>query len=308
VNATTSTGPQLTHTGDPRGPWGPLAEPMHVDKQINSDDPPWRENVFLSFSDRAQRCFVIAHLQGGQTDAGMFARVSVVHDDHVSELFETLEPMTFNSEHVSFEPGGRLQAKSDELEVDLTLAPVRVPVDYSPTGTLPGLRKSEPLQHYEQAGEFTGSVATARGRLDVSGSVIRDRTWGWRQEIASWTEYYASFFSFDDFDLAAMKFSTRDGEVPAHGGLVGGRTGTVVGAHVRRRDGTGTIVDLDLELQDGGSLNVQLGKPEARIFCPLNRPSGPVAFTAYDDLVEVRLDDGSVGFGIMEQGILRSQA
>ena len=80
------------------------------------------------------------------------------------------------------------------------------------------------------------------------------------------------------------------------------------GLRVRRRDGTGTIVDLDLQLEDGESLNLQLSKPEARIFCPLNRPTGPVAFTAYDDLVEVRLGDGSVGFGIMEQGILRTQA
>ena len=213
-------GPLAEAVHDPRGPWGPLAEPMHVDKVIGAEDPPWRENVFLSFSDRARRCFVIAHLQGGRTDAGMFARVSVVHDDHLSELFETLEPMTFNSEHVTFDPSGHLQAKSDELEIDLTLTPVRHPVDYSPTGTLPGLKKAEPLQHFEQAGEFSGTVSTARGRIDVDGSVIRDRTWGWRQEIASWTEYYASFFSFEDFDLAAMKFSTRDGDVPAHGALV----------------------------------------------------------------------------------------
>jgi hypothetical protein len=99
---------------------------------------------------------MIAHLQGGKTDAGMFARVSVVHDDHVSELLETLEPMTFNSEHVTFDPSGHPQARSNELEVDLALTPVRVPVDYSPTGTLPGLKKAEPLRHFEQAGEFTG--------------------------------------------------------------------------------------------------------------------------------------------------------
>jgi hypothetical protein len=33
-----------------------------------------------------------------------------------------------------------------------------------------------------------------------------------------------------------------------------------------------------------------------------------VAFTSYDDLVEVRTSDGHVGFGIIEQGILRRQA
>jgi hypothetical protein len=292
---------------DPRGPWGPLAEPLHADQDVGPDDPPWRENAFLAFSDRQQRCFIIAHLQGGRTDAGMFARVSVLQDDHLYEVFEPLDEMTFTSEHVSFELDGHLRADCDELRVDLRMTPLHAPVDYSPTGTLPGLRRAEPLQHFEQAGGFTGTVSTAAGELAVRGNVIRDRTWGWRQEIANWTEYYASFFSFPDFDLAAMKFSTREGDVPAHGALVGGRSGTVVGSQVRRRDGTGTIVDLELELDDGDRVMVSLGRPEARIFCPLNDPQGPVAFTAYDDLVEVRLGDGSVGFGIMEQGILRSQ-
>ena len=294
--------------GDPRGPWGPLAEPMHTDKEIGPDDPPWRENIFLSFADRAQRCFVIAHLQGGKTDAGMCARVTVVLDDHQFEIFEPLGEMTWSSEHVSFDPTGPLRASSDALRVELSMTPVREPVDYSPSAALPGLRASEPLRHLEQAGEFTGTVWTPRGELTVSGSVIRDRTWGWRQEIASWTEYYAAFISFDSFDLAAMKFSTRDGDVPAHGSLVGDRRGTVTSSSVKRRDGTGTIRELELTLADGQSLALSLGAPEARIFCPLNEPTGPVAFTAYDDLVEVRLDDGSVGFGIMEQGILRTQA
>ncbi|HEY1968639.1 MAG TPA: hypothetical protein VGH89_11885 [Pseudonocardia sp.] len=292
---------------DPRGPWGPLAEPMHVDKEIGPDDPPWRENVFLSFADRAQRCFVIAHLQGGRTDAGMFARVSVLQDDHLTQIYEPLPPMTFSSEHVSFDLAGQLRAKSEDLQLELTLTPVREPIDYSRSAALPGLKKSEPLRHYEQGGRFTGSVTTRWGSLEVAGSVIRDRTWGWRQEIASWSEYYASFLAFDDFDLAVMKFSTLTGDVPAHGALVGGRTGTVTQSSVRRRDETGSIVELDLVLADGSPLNLRLGKPEARIFCPLNDPQGPVAFTAYDDLVEVRTGDGAVGFGIMEQGILRRQ-
>ena len=293
---------------DPRGPWGQLAEPMHTDKEIGAEDPPWRENIFLSFADREQRCFVVAHLQGGKTDAGMFARVSVVYDDHLSEIFEPLGEMTWSSEHVSFDPAGPLRAESDALRVELHMTPVREPVDYSPSAALPGLRHGEPLQHFEQAGRFTGTVWTPRCELTVSGSVIRDRTWGWRQEIASWTEYYAGFFSFENgFDLAAMKFSTRDGDVPAHGALVGARSGTVAASTVTRRDGTGTITELALELADGTPVKLTLDKPEARIFCPLNEPTSPVAFTAYDDLVEVRLDDGSVGFGIMEQGILRTQ-
>jgi hypothetical protein len=289
-----------------------LAEPLHVDKQIAADDPPWRENCFFSLNDREQRVFIIAHFQGGRTDAGMFARVSVLQDDHLTELYEPLDPMTFTSEHVSLDLDGRITAKTDELQLDVTLTPLRVPVDYSPSAALPGLRKSEPLQHFEQAGRFTGTVSTKWGALELSGSVIRDRTWGWRQDIASWTEYYASFFSFShdegDFDLAVMKFCTPDGDVPAHGALVGARTGEVIGAEIIRRNETGTIVEFEVRLEDGGTMRLHLGRPEARIFCPLNDPEGPVALTSYDDLVEIRTEDGARGFGIMEQGILRRQA
>lgn len=292
---------------DTRGPWGPLAEPMHVDRVFAPDDPPYRENCFLGFFDRKRGFYGATHLQGGRTDAGMFARCSAVLDGRTTEIFEPLEEMTFASEHVSFDLSGHLSARSGDFLLDLTLAPIRHPVDYSVAQTLPGLRASEPLQHYQQAGTFTGTVSTASGGLQVEGSVIRDRTWGFRQEIASWIEYYAAFVTFDGFDLAAMKFQTRDGHLPPHGQLSGSRVGTVVASTVRRRDAWGGIRELELELADGHVMELALAKPEARVFCPLNDPTGPEAFTSYDDFVEFRTHDGAVGFGIMEQGILRRQ-
>jgi hypothetical protein len=292
---------------DTRGPWGPLAEPMHVDRVFAPDDPPYRENVFLGLFDRERGFYGATHLQGGKTDAGMFARCSAVVDGRTTEIFEQLGEMTFESEHISFDLGGHLSARCDGFMLDLTLTPIREPVDYSVAATLPGLRKSEPLQHYQQAGTFSGTVSTESGSLAVAGSVIRDRTWGFRQEIASWIEYYAAFVTFDDFDLATMKFQTRDGHLPPHGQLSGSRTGTVVASTVRRRDAWGGIVELDLELADGNTLALSIAKPEARVFCPLNEPTGPEAFTSYDDFAEFRTPDGAVGFGIMEQGILRRQ-
>jgi hypothetical protein len=53
---------------------------------------------------------------------------------------------------------------------------------------------------------------------------------------------------------------------------------------------------------------LQFGVPEAQIFCPFNRPTGAEAITSYQDFVEVRTSDGAVGFGIMDQGILRTLA
>lgn len=290
---------------DPRGPWGPLAEPLHIEKEIAPDDPPWRENAFLFFWDREQRFYATAHLQGGKTDAGMFARVSVLVDKRPTEIYEPLDPMTFSSESISYELGGALRAKSEDLELDLTFTPLREPVDYSPSAAFPGMKKAEPLRHYEQAGRFTGTVSTQTDKLTLDGGVIRDRTWGWRQDIASATSYYACFFCFDDFDLAVMKFATREDPKPGNGALVGSRTATIIASSVRRRDATGSVVDLDVELDDGQTLGLHLAKPEGRIFVPLNNPQGPAAFTAYDDLVAIRTQDGANGFGIIEQGILR---
>jgi hypothetical protein len=292
---------------DPRGPWGPLAEPIHSDKVLEPGDPPYRENCFLGFFDRERKFYGSTHFQGGKTDAGMWARCSVVMDGHPAEIFEPLGEMTFESNRISFDLGGHLRAKSDDIELDLSLSPIREVVDYSPAGTLPGLRKSEPLQHFQRAGTFTGTVSTPSAALRVDGSVIRDRTWGFRQEIASWTEYYALFISFDDFDLASMKFQTRDGDVPPHGIISGARTGTIANSTVRRRSPWGSITDLDLDLTDGTLLQLRVDKPEARVFCPLNDPTGPEALTVYDDFAEVRTSDGAVGFGILEQGILRRQ-
>jgi hypothetical protein len=292
---------------DPRGPWGPLAEPMHVERVFEPDDPPYRENCFLGFFDRERGFYGATHLQGGRTDAGMFARCSVAIDGRSTEIFERLETMTFESEHISFDLSGHLTAKYGDFLLDLDLKPIREPVDYSAAETLPGLRKSEPLQHFQQAGTFTGLVSNAHGSLEVEGSVIRDRTWGFRQEIASWVEYYAAFVTFDGFDLATMKFQTRDGDIPPHGKLSGSRVGTVVNSTVLRRDAWGGIAEVELDMADGTKLGLSVGKPEAKVFCPLNDPTGPEAFTSYDDFVEVRTSDGAVGFGIVEQGILRRQ-
>ena len=48
-----------------------------------------------------------------------------------------------------------------------------------------------------------------------------------------------------------------------------------------------------------------LDLPLARIFVPLGEPTTSAALSAYDDFAEVRTADGAVGFGAIEQGILR---
>jgi hypothetical protein len=95
---------------------------------------------------------------------------------------------------------------------------------------------------------------------------------------------------------------------PPHGQLSGSRNNIVSESKIRRRYETGSVAELDLHLDDDTILGLQFGVPEAQIFCPFNRPTGPEAITSYQDFVEVRTSDGAVGFGIMDQGILRTLA
>ena len=294
-------------TKDVRGPWGPLAEPLHAEREVESGDPPYRENVFLGFFDRDRGFYASAHLQGGKTGVGMWARCSIVVDGRSAEIFEPLSPMSFSSERISFDLSGRLQAISEDLELEVVMTPTHDVVDYS-AGGLPSANAGEPLQHFQRAGSFRGTITTAGKRaLPLEGTVIRDRTWGPREEGTSWSEWIAMFFTFDGFDLATMKFHAHGAENPPHGSVVGSRIGTVTSSSVRRRDPWGNIAELEVGIDDGSTVELWLGPPEARILVPLGDPQGPQAFTAYDDFVEVRTGDGAVGFGISEQGILRRQ-
>ncbi len=93
--------------------------------------------------------------------------------------------MTFTSEHISLDLRGHLQAKSDDFALDISLTPIRKPIDYTPAKTLPGMSKTEPMHHYQSAGTMSGTITVGAHTTHVTGGVIRDRSWGLRQEIAS---------------------------------------------------------------------------------------------------------------------------
>ena len=50
-------------------------------------------------------------------------------------------------------------------------------------------------------------------------------------------------------------------------------------------------------------MTLSLARPEARVFCLLNDPKGPLALTDYDEPLEVRVTPGpsagAIGFGII---------
>jgi len=292
-------------SNDDRGGWGPLAEPVHPDRLIQPGDPPWRENAWLAFYDRPQGVYGVTHVTTSPNSGGLRTRCSLVADGREAEIIEAVAPMEFSSPSISLDLAGHIVAKGPGLAVDVTLTPRHHACDYSRSQVLPGLEGNEPLQHFQQTGTAAGSVTLGDTTLTIDGASLRDRTWGFRDEAASWVEYYACLFLFEDFDLAIMKFhSTLRDDDHVAGFLMGARKGEVCGSRVVR-DAWGGLARMELELTDGGGIELTVDRPEARIFVPLGEPTTSAALSAYDDFAEVRTADGAVGFGAIEQGILR---
>lgn len=293
--------------GSDKAGWGALAEPIHTDKVLPPNAPPWRENAFFAYFDRDRKVYGTSHFTGSLNAGGRRARTSLVVDGRAVEIVEPMPLGEFGTPGVQVDLGGHIIAKSDELHADLNFVAGRDQIDYSASKALPGLDDAEPLRHYQGSGTWSGTISVGGNSIDVSGGCLRDRTWGYREEIQHWLEYYACFILFDDFDLTMMKFHVKDGTAPAHGAMVGSRSGRITDGTVRR-NGWGSITRLDAALGDGGTVEMSVAPCEARIWCPLGEPDGPTAITVYDEFVEVTTQDGVKGFGVVEQGILRQLA
>jgi hypothetical protein len=289
--------------------WGPLAEPLHAEVTAGPDDPPWRENAFFPFWDRARSVYGVVHVMTAANATGRRARASLVHRGRYLEVIEPLEPMAFSSPSVSVDLAGTLTATGPGWGFDVVLEPRLDTIDYSAADTMPALVEERPLRHYQRSGTCRGTVTVDGVETAIAGGSLRDRTWGFREETAHWLEYYACFLSFgpeggEAFDLAMMKFRVAGGPDRMSGFLVGSRSDRVLESRITRT-ATGSPASLWLRLASRGELTLRVGPPEARVFVPLGEPDGPVAITSYDDFVEVTTDAGETGFGIVEQGILR---
>lgn len=285
--------------------WGHLAEPYHTDKQLPENAPPWRENAFFAYFDRDRKVYGTSHFTGSLNAGGRRARTSLVVDGKSVEVVEPMAMGEFGTPGVQVDLGGHIITKGDAFQADFQFVAGREQIDYSQSKALPGLDDAEPLRHYQGSGTWSGTISLDGKSIDVEGRCLRDRTWGYREEIQHWLEYYACFIVFDDFDLTMMKFHIKDGSAPVHGAMVGSRTGEIDGGSVER-NGWGSITQLNATLAGGGAVEMAVAPCEARIWCPLGEPDGATAITVYDEFVEVTTQDGTTGFGLIEQGILRT--
>lgn len=293
--------------------WGGLAEPLHHEVATSPDGPPWRENVFFAFWDRATAAYGTIHAMTSPNAEGRRARVSLAVGGRQAEVVEPLDRMALSSASIEIDLDGKVRAATASLAADLVFSPRLTPIDYTAAQSLPGLVDAEPLHHFQGSATVLGTATVAGDTVEVGGTAIRDRTWGWRDEVQSWAEYYAFFLAFDGFDVTMMKFRETSGRDRVGGFLVGERTGRVTGSRITRT-AAGLFAGMALDVDygdtpgpgDGGDQLVLRGGPrEAGFFVPLGVEREGAAISVFDEFLPVHTGDGEAGFGMVEHGILR---
>jgi hypothetical protein len=284
--------------------WGGLADPLHHEVATAPDGPPWRENVFFAFWDRAASTYGTIHAMTSPNAEGRRARISLAVDGRQAEVIEPLDPMVLRSAAIDVDLDGKVRAATSDLAVDLVFSPRLAPIDYTAAQSLPGLVEAEPLHHFQGSATVEGTATVAGATVEVRGTAIRDRTWGWREEVQSWAEYYAFFLCFDGFDVTMMKFRETSGRDRVGGFLVGDRSGRVTGSRITRT-AAGLFAGITLSLDGGELLDLRGGPRQAGFFVPLGVEREGAAICVYDEFLPVHTGDGEAGFGMVEQGILR---
>jgi hypothetical protein len=286
--------------------WGPLSEPVHND--VPDGAPPWRDNAFLAFWDRDSDLVGTLHTSTSPNAEGRRARFSVQTGGRTIEVVEELEPGTFSSDSVTFSAGAGFTIASPRVRGAVTTAPLFPLADYtgdrSPEAF--SLDKQQPLMHYQRAATVAGELTIDGQTITIDGHGFRDRTWGYREESSSVSEYFGLMFVFPSFALTAMKLRGSSGGGEAILGNVLADHATIVTDVSMARDASGLFAATELSDADGRAISVRGVERRAGFWCPMGWERTGPTLSAFDEFLSLRTSDGEEGFGMVEQGILKT--
>jgi hypothetical protein len=285
--------------------WGPLSEPIHT--EVPDDAPPWRDNAFLIFWDVERGLVGTLHVSTSPNAEGRRMRLSIQFGDKTIELVEDLAPGTFTSDSVTFSAGSDFSVASDRVRGHVSMTPLFAVADY--TGDRApeafSLDKKQPLAHYQRAATVTGELEIDGQTVPIEGHGFRDRTWGYRDESSSVSEYFGCMFVFDNCSISAMKLRGLGGEPVVLGTFMGDEA-TFLTSVALTRDASGLFAACDLEFADGRTMTIRGVERRAGFWCPMGwERSGPT-LSAFDEFMTVQTGDGEHGFGLIEQGVLKT--
>jgi hypothetical protein len=284
--------------------FGPLTEPVHADA-AGPNDPPWRDNAYLCFWSDDEPVFGHAHVSSSPNAPLTWARISLFVDGIHLAVSEPVHPGAFASDSINFDVAGPITVRTAELSVDLSCLPRFTAQDFTAAGTLGGLVPANPLQHFEQGCEVSGTISFGDRNVSFTGRGFRDRTWGFRDESAQWAEWLTLWASFDKFDVTALKVLHTTGELSV-AGYVADAGGLTRITDIRfTYDGAGQLQRADLVLENGESRTLTTEATVGGLWLPVGPDNncGPTLH-AYNDYLD--LDSaGSRGRALIGYGVVR---
>jgi hypothetical protein len=288
---------------DDRIEWGPIGEPVQVGA-ASPGDPVYRDNAFLAFwSLGAEPVYGEGHVSTSPNSDGRRARFTICHGGRVVELREELEPDSFRSESIDFDPRGRLVVEAEGFSAHLSYRPRFCHGDYTENAVLGTVREST-LKHYQQGMDVSGTVAIGDETMELECRGIRDRTFGYRDEPRQWIDGVGFCATFDDFDFTAIRNITSDGEAVTDGFILSD-SGALRLTGMRFTYDPILLKHAALTFEDGTERTISR---RSRQYCPLWFPQGPdreaPGMTSWSEYCEFDAW-GAVGEGLVGHWVRR---
>lgn len=283
--------------------WGPIAEPIKIDA-AGPQDPIYRDNAYLTFwSTDADPIYGEVHVSTSPNSEGRRARFTLVDKGVATEIVEDLDPSSFTSESIHFDPRGHAQVKAPGVLAEITYTPRFVTADYTENDVLGAVQEST-LLHYQQGVDVTGSFEIAGRSFELECRGFRDRTWGYRDEPKQWIDGFGFCVTTDDFDFTCIRNMGSDGTIVTEGFILA-------------PDGATRLTDIafsydpimldyaDLTFEDGVARRItNVGRHYTPVWFPMghNRQAPAMSCWSEYDTFDAW---GSVGHGIVGHWVRR---
>lgn len=286
--------------------WGPLATPVHRDVvPVDEDGVSWWDYALFCWWDPAAEVYVMTHhMTTPDPSKPGRTRVSATVGERSLEIIEHTKPFSHDGDHISVDLDGRVQVDHPDLKLDVTVRPLFQHIDFHATHGLPTLKPDEPLHHFQHPQKTSGTISLRGDRRDFSGTGLRDRTWGYRNESAQWDEYQYLMAEIDDAFIALLKVRGTVADTQRNMGflLTQGKQENVDFDFAF--NGAGLFQDVTVELP-GGPVTLTIEQRPSAFWVPMGwRQTGHV-FSAYDEFVLMKTDEGQPIAGLATYGILR---
>jgi hypothetical protein len=286
--------------------WGPLATPVHTDVEpVDADGTSWWDYALFCWWDPESEVYVMTHhmTTPDESKPGR-TRVSASVGDQSVEVIEETKPDSHDGENITVDLGGQIIVDHPDLKLDVTFDPLFQPIDFHTAKGLPTLKRDEPLHHFEHPQRAAGEIALKSDERTFHGTGLRDRTWGYRNESSQWDEYQYLMAEIDDSFITLMKIRGTVDDTQRNLGflLTEGEQENVDFSFAF--NGSGLFNDVTVELPSG-SVTLEITERPAAFWVPMGwRQTGKV-FSAYDEFVLMRTEDGRDFAGLATYGIQR---